>query len=132
LQRRRPCAKPLPRRVEVKSGDFFALALACTPVQAALHRFERIPIAPQRGCVEIVNTFLALQQKLRGLSSGALTPQTAEMVFLPKKRACRPLFYARQHTQAPRMMGQLPGVMPWHPGWRNPCTMPSPLLHASM
>jgi len=41
----------------VKSGDFFALALACTSVQAANHRFELIPIARQRGCVEIVNTF---------------------------------------------------------------------------
>jgi hypothetical protein len=41
----------------VKSGDFCALSLACTPVQAASHRFELIPIALQRGGVEIVNTF---------------------------------------------------------------------------
>jgi hypothetical protein len=41
----------------VKSGDFFALALACTPVQAAFHPFEPIPIALQRRCVEILNTF---------------------------------------------------------------------------
>ncbi|MDR0215846.1 MAG: hypothetical protein LBJ15_17860, partial [Comamonas sp.] len=64
LQRRRPPAEPLSRRVGVKSGDFCALSLACTPVQAASHRFELIPIALQRGCVEIVNTFLAnLQTK---------------------------------------------------------------------
>ena len=48
---------PLSLWVGVKSGDFFALALACTPVQAAAQRFELIPIALQRGCVEIVNTF---------------------------------------------------------------------------
>jgi hypothetical protein len=41
----------------VLAGDFFALTLACTPVQAEIHRFELIPIALQRGCVEIVNTF---------------------------------------------------------------------------
>jgi hypothetical protein len=41
----------------VQSGDFCALSLACTPVQAASHRFELIPIALQRGGVEIVNTF---------------------------------------------------------------------------
>jgi hypothetical protein len=41
----------------VQSGDFFALTLACTPVQAASHHFELIPIALQRGSVEIVNTF---------------------------------------------------------------------------
>ncbi|WP_230630376.1 hypothetical protein, partial [Comamonas testosteroni] len=46
-------------RVGVKSGDFCALSLACTSVQAAGHRFELIPIALQRGCVEIVNTFWA-------------------------------------------------------------------------
>ncbi|AIJ49722.1 hypothetical protein O987_28382 [Comamonas testosteroni TK102] len=49
-------AKPLSRRVGAQSGDFCALTLACTPVQAASHRFELIPIALQRGCVEIVNT----------------------------------------------------------------------------
>ncbi|MFE1572430.1 hypothetical protein ACFIQG_11490 [Comamonas odontotermitis] len=42
-------------------GDFFALALACTSVQAAAQCFELIPIALQRGCVEIVNTLLAPQ-----------------------------------------------------------------------
>jgi hypothetical protein len=41
----------------VKSGDFFALRLACTPVQAASHRFELIPITPQRSSDKIVNTF---------------------------------------------------------------------------
>ena len=50
-------AKPLSLWVGVKSGDFFALALACTPVQAAFHPFEPIPIALQRRCVEILNTF---------------------------------------------------------------------------
>ena len=34
-QRRRSPAKPLSRRVAVKSGDFCALTLACTSVQAA-------------------------------------------------------------------------------------------------
>ena len=51
-------AKSLSHRVRAKSGDFCALALACTPVQAASHHFELIPIALQRGCVEIANTFL--------------------------------------------------------------------------
>ncbi|MBS3018983.1 hypothetical protein DJFAAGMI_01722 [Comamonas sp. PE63] len=51
-------AKTLSRRVGAKSGDFCALSLACTPVQAAIHRFELAPIALQRGCVEIVNTLL--------------------------------------------------------------------------
>ncbi len=44
-------------RVGAKSGYFLALKLACTLVQAAPHRFELIPIALQRACVEIVNTF---------------------------------------------------------------------------
>jgi hypothetical protein len=37
-----------------------AISVRClllAPVQAASHRFELIPIALQRGCVEIVNTF---------------------------------------------------------------------------
>jgi len=50
-------AKPLSRRVGAKSGDFCVLSLACTPVQAASHHFELIPIALQRGCVEIANKF---------------------------------------------------------------------------
>jgi hypothetical protein len=41
----------------VKSGDFFALALACTLVQAANQPFELIPIALQRGCVKMANSF---------------------------------------------------------------------------
>jgi hypothetical protein len=41
----------------VLAGGIFALTLACTPVQAACQRFELIPMALQRGCVEIVNTF---------------------------------------------------------------------------
>ena len=41
----------------MKWGDFCALALACTPVQAAGLPFELIPIALQRGRVEIANTF---------------------------------------------------------------------------
>jgi hypothetical protein len=51
--------------------DLLALSLACTPVQAAFHRFERIPIAPQRGCVEIVNTFLGASRNasLRGTTA---------------------------------------------------------------
>ncbi len=51
-------AKTLSRRGGAKSGDFCALSLACTAVQAAIHRFELVPIALQRGCVEIVNTLL--------------------------------------------------------------------------
>ena len=54
----RASAKTLSRRVGAKSGDFYALTLACTPVQAASHRFELIPIALQRGCVEIASSFL--------------------------------------------------------------------------
>ncbi|WP_230630391.1 hypothetical protein, partial [Comamonas testosteroni] len=57
-QRRRPPAKTLSRRVGAKSDDFCVLSLACTPVQAASHHFELIPIALQRGCVEIVNMLL--------------------------------------------------------------------------
>ena len=60
----RESPNPLSLRIGVKSGDFCALALACTPVQAAAQRFELIPIALQRGCVEIVNTFLGLSAKL--------------------------------------------------------------------
>ena len=64
----------------MKSGDFFALALACTPVQAAFHPFELIPIALQRGCVETLNRFLALaliacqQEKPKATTQAATKP----------------------------------------------------------
>jgi hypothetical protein len=45
----------------VKAGDFFALALACTVVQAANQPFELIPIALQRGCAKMANSLQQLR-----------------------------------------------------------------------
>ena len=63
-QRRRP---PLTGRAQSTCPEGLArnravccaLTPACTPVQAVSHRFELIPMALQRGCLEIVNTFSA-------------------------------------------------------------------------
>ncbi len=82
-------AKPLSLRVGVKSGDFCALALACTPVQAALHPFELIPIALQRGCVETLNRFFSgagvlevVENDVGGTYRAVYTVKFAEAVFV--------------------------------------------------
>jgi len=73
----------------VKSGDFCALALACTPVQAALHPFELIPIALQRGCVETLNRFFSgagvlevVENDVGGTYRAVYTVKFAEAVFV--------------------------------------------------
>jgi len=54
----RACAKPLSRRGGAKSGDLLRAVSCLHPGASKSHRFELIPIALQRGCVEIVNTLL--------------------------------------------------------------------------
>ncbi len=49
---------PCPEGLERNRAISVRWLVACTPVQATSHRFELIPIALQRGCVEILNTFL--------------------------------------------------------------------------
>ena len=77
-QRRRPPLTGRPQRhcpegLERNRAISARCLLLAPPVQAASHRFELIPIALQRGGVEIINTF---QNKLSPASTSQAGDQT--------------------------------------------------------